>query len=199
MNSLNRISYNIAEIVGKPNDISVILRIQDLIIYYRALFLRRTIENHTHISSHFIQSLTEDMIPVDVSGIANLTNKLIYRTKNIIPKAIRLVNSELFTYVGGIDNTTPFYEINERALSLIQYDKFSSKMPRYFIRESYVYVFNTKPKQLRLKGVFEDPREISGFDADLLFPMSDDMTSLIINTIIKEEFKIDQSITEEIK
>jgi hypothetical protein len=199
MNSLNRISYNIAEIVGKPNDTSVILRIQDLIIYYRALFLRRTIENHTHISSHFIQSLTEEMIPVDTSGIANLTNKLIYRTKNIIPKAIRLVNNELFTYVGGVDNTTPFYEVNERTLSLIQYDKFSSKMPRYFIRENYIYVFNTQPKQLRLKGVFEDPREINGYDADALFPMSDDMTSLIINTIVKEEFRIDKSITEEVK
>lgn len=199
MNSLNRISYNIAEIAGKADDLSVILRIQDLIIYYRALFLRRTIEHHTHISSHFTQSLTEDMIPVDTSGVANLTNKIIHRTKNVIPKTIRLINNELFVYIGGVDNTSPFYEVNERVLSLIQYDKFSSKMPRYFIRDNYVYVFNTKPQKLRLRGVFEDPRSITGFDADDLFPMADDMTSLIINTIIKEEFNIDKSITEEIK
>ncbi len=199
MNSLNRISYNIAEIAGKPNDLSVILRIQDLIVYYRALFLRRTIEHHSHIASHFIQSLTEDMIPVDTSGVPNLTNKIIFRTKNIIPKTIRLINNELFTYIGGVDNMSPFFEVNERALSLIQYDKFSSKMPRYFIRENHVYVFNTKPDKLRLKGVFEDPRVIGNFNADELFPMSDDMTSLIINTIIKEEFGIDKSMTEEIK
>lgn len=199
MNSLNRISYNIAEIVGKPNDLSVILRIQDLIIYYRALFLRRTIVNNNHVSSHFKQHIISDMISVDISDIQGLTNKLIFRTKNIIPKAIRVVNGELYTYVGGVDGQAPFYEINDRALNLIPYDKFSSKLPRFFIRNSYIYVFNTSPNKIRITGVFEDPREISGFDVDALFPMSDDMTGLVINTIIKEEFKIDQSIQEELK
>lgn len=199
MNSLNRISYNIAEIVGKPNDLSVILRVQDLIIYYRALFLRRTIVNNNHVSSHFKQHIISDMISVDISDIQCLTNKLILRTKNIIPKAIRVVNGELYTYVGGVDGQAPFYEINDRALNLIPYDKFSSKLPRFFIRNSYIYVFNTSPNKIRITGVFEDPREISGFDADALFPMSDDMTGLVINTIIKEEFKIDQSIQEELK
>lgn len=199
MNSLNRISYNIAEIAGKPNDLSAILRIQDLIIYYRALFLRRTIVNNNHISSHFKQHIIADMLPVDISDIQGLTDKLIFRTKNIIPKAIRLVGGELYTYVGGVDGQAPFYEINERALSLISYDKFSNKLPRFFIRNSYLYVFNTSPNKIRITGVFEDPRTITGFDADALFPMADDMTSLIINTILKEEFKIDQSITEEIK
>jgi len=199
MNSLNRISYNIAEIAGKPNDLSAILRIQDLIIYYRSLFLRRTIVNNNHISSHFKQTLVEDMDLFDISDIPNATNNLISRTINIIPKTIRMVNGELFTYVGGIDNMSPFYEINERTLSLISYDKFSKKLPRFFIRNNYVYVFNTQPTQIKLIGVFEDPRVISGFDADSVFPMSDDMTSLIINTILKEEFKIDNSVTEELK
>lgn len=199
MNSLNRISYNIAEIVGKSNDLSVILRIQDLIIYYRALFLRRTIVNNNHISSHFKQHIIEDMLPVDISDVQGLTNKLIFRTKNSVPKAIRLVNNELYTYVGGIDEQTPFYEINERTLSLIPYDKFSNKLPRFFVRNNYIYVFNTSPNKIKIVGVFEDPRTISGFDSDSLFPMADDMTILIINTIIKEEFNIDSSITEEVK
>lgn len=199
MNSLNRISYNIAEIVGKSNDLSVILRIQDLIIYYRALFLRRTIVNNNHISSHFKQHIIEDMLPVDISDIQGLTNKLIFRTKNSVPKAIRLVNNELYTYVGGIDEQTPFYEINERTLSLISYNKFSNKLPRFFVRNNYIYVFNTSPNKIKIVGVFEDPRTISGFDSDSLFPMADDMTILIINTIIKEEFNIDSSITEEVK
>lgn len=186
MNSLNRISYNIAEIAGKQDDLSVILRIQDLIIYYRALFLRRTIESHSFISSHFIQTIIEDMIPVDVSGVNNLTNKLVYRTKNTIPKTIRLNNNELFTYVGGVDNYSPFYEANQRSISLIAYNKFSGKLPRYYIDGNYVYVTNTKPYHLKLKGVFEDPRVINNYNPDDLFPMSDDMTSLIINTIIKE-------------
>lgn len=199
MNSLNKISYNIAEVVGKQSDTSVILRIQDLITYYRALFLRRTMEAHSHVSSHFIQTLVENMIPVDMSGIPNLTNKIVFRTKNKIPKTIRLVNNELFVYVGGVDGTSPFYEVNSRVISLIAYNKFSNKLPRFYIDGDYVYVFNTNPQHLKLKGVFEDPRSINDYNPDDLFPMSDDMTSLVINTILKEEFSIDRSITEEVK
>lgn len=199
MNSLNRISYNIAEIVGKANDLSVVLRIQDLIINYRALFVRRTMSNHEKASSHFKQTISPiKMIPVDISETAYLTGNTIYRSTKKIPSTIRMESGESLLYVGSVDGLSPFNEINNRVVGLSNYNKFSNKLVKYYVND-YIYVLNSNPEYIKVIGVFEDPRVVEGFNPDGNFPMSDDMTALIIQTILKEEFRIDSSITEEIK
>lgn len=194
MDTLNTIAYNIAEAVDKAEDFSVVERIKKLIIYYRALFIRRSAEKNNFLSSHFKQSITVKTAKVkdyNHGGIA-------IRTTEEIPKTIRLKQNESFTYVGGIDGTVPFNETTARQAGLLKYDKFSGHLPRYYIKDNYVYIVNAFPENILIEGIFEDPTLVSGFTDDSEFPMSSDMTSLVITTILTTEFKIDQSKTDEL-
>lgn len=194
MDTLNNIAYNIAEAADKAEDFSVVERIKKLIIYYRALFIRRSVEKNNFLSSHFKQSITTKTTKVKDYNHGGTS----IRTLIEIPKTIRLKHNESFTYVGGIDGITPFNEITQRQSGLLKYDKFAGHLPRYYIKENYVYIVNTNPEYVLVEGIFEDPTAVSGFTDDSEFPMSSDMTSLVITTILTTEFKIDQSKTDEL-
>lgn len=202
MDTLPNIAYNIAEIVDKIDDSSVIERIKKLVHYYRALFIRRSSDKRDFIAQQFEQIIRGiEMIKVDSFEIEGYEseNKII-RSKNPIPSAIAIYNSELFTYVGGIDLKTPFNKVQLERRQFLQYDKFSYSMPRYFIKNNYLYILNTAPAKMSIIGVFEDPTEIETFDEENdLYPCSSDMLSLIINSILSSEFKIDQSTDKEIE
>lgn len=194
MDSLKNIAYNIAESVDKAHDISVIERIKKLIIYYRALFIRRTAERNNFLSSHFKQRFIADCIKLrDI-----YTDEEFVRTKIEVPTTIRLKESESFTYVGGINNTKPFTEITPRAADLIKFDKFSNNLVRFYYKDAYLWLVNAYPEKILIEGIFEDPTLVPGFEEDGNFPISDDMISLIITTIVTTEFKIDQSENNEI-
>jgi len=194
MDTLNNIAYNIAESVDKAHDYSVIERIKKLIIYYRALFIRRTAERNNFLSSHFKQNFISETVKLRDA----YTEEEYVRTKLEIPTTIRLKETESFTYVGGINKTTPYNEITPRAASLVKFDKFSNRMVRFYYHDNYLWILNSYPEKILIEGIFEDPTLIPGFDANGLFPISDDMISLIITTIVTTEFKIDQSQNNEI-
>jgi len=202
MDNLNNIVYNIAEIVDKVDDSSVIARIKKLVHYYRALFIRRSSDKRDFIAQQFEQIIRGiEMIKVDSFEIQGYKSEdRIIRSKNQIPSAVNISNSELITYVGGIDMKTPFNKVQLERWQFLQYDKFSYSMPRYFIKNNYLYVLNVAPLKMSIVGVFEDPTEVETFDEDNdLYPCSSDMLSLIINTILSNEFKIDRSTDKEIE
>ena len=195
MDTLNNIAYNIAEAVDKAEDISVIERIKKLIIYYRALFIRRSVEKNNFLSSHFKQHFSTPIIKEKDYNSGIIVN----RTKLVVPKTIRLKSNESFTYVGSIDGQTPYAEKTSRQIGLMKYDKFSGNIPAFHIKNDYLYIVNTAPLNIMVEGVFEDPTTVNGFTDTSEFPMSADMTSLVITTILTTEFKIDQSKTDELQ
>ena len=117
MDTLNNIAYNIAEAADKAEDFSVVERIKKLIIYYRALFIRRSVEKNNFLSSHFKQSITTKTAKVKDYNHGGTSIRTIIE----IPKTIRLKHNESFTYVGGIDGITPFNEITQRQSGLLKY------------------------------------------------------------------------------
>lgn len=160
MASLNDIAYSYAESVGKSDDIALVRRIKFAIKYYRALFIRQDFEKNP-LSRDLLQRFVDDLIKVDeVDSDCVIVGCTVLRTKNKIPKPVRLKGS-LFYRVGGIRLKDPAWkEVDLGELKYQQYNKFTSKAVFWYYINDYIYVITDKKfKYISITGVGLDPTE----------------------------------------
>jgi hypothetical protein len=122
-------------------------------------------------------------------------NCKVTKTVDIIPSPIRLKGlSSAYQYVGTIDNSKAFGYIDPNQLQYILADRF---MPNNQIFYSYIngkiYIFNSHPTKIRVKGIFNNPYDINTLNdcdgspeckGNLEIP--DDFVTLIKDFVYKE-------------
>jgi len=162
MATLNEIVYDIATKHGKYNIGSV--KFEDLcqvikrsVKEHYALYIRRDVERNGG-SDEFYQTLNVETIKVDKSEIECVpVGCAILRTKNKIPKAVRLKLPNIFKYVGNIDRTVTFTKTNLEELPFTMYNDYTANVPRYIYKDGYIYIFNAnKIKYIVVEGIFID-------------------------------------------
>lgn len=207
MASLNQIGERIAYALNDPLNYMLKENIKFSIRYWRAMLIRRDIAQNG-LSDEFLQRIYLDLIKVDKADACNfnLDCVKVLRTKNKIPKPIRLKTDVLFKFLGSVDGK-PFTYTEYEEIPYTCYNKFTSKSIRYTYINEYIYVFNnTLLKKIAIQTPFVDPYQANNicddttcFNDDSEFPCPEDMIQQIVSGILSGEFKMVNPPDEEVE
>lgn len=195
--TLNEIVYNIAELVNREQDIEFIEQLEKQVDYYRALLIRRTLENNKAIAPQFVQTIPcakmEPAMLGDCLGVAS--NCILYKSVSQIPGFIRLSFGSAIRYIGTINGNTPYDEIDYPSTRYMKYNKYTKRAAGYFIKDGYIYLYNAAPDFIRIEGIFENPSSLKSVlgckpieQQD--YPVTLDMVQQITQSILSLEGKI---------
>ena len=200
--TLNEIAYNVLNLVrggrSSNNDYISLDQIKFNIRYYRAMLIRRDFARNGMITRHLEQDLgCLNLIKVDASKCCNLPIECaVYRTEVKIPKTIRFNFEEAITHVGDVTGmgTIPF--VHSSAIQFLPYDKYTKNKMKAYMIEDYLYIYNAEGLGfINVRGVFENPEDVSSFDCDgsecyddnMDYPLPLDMVETITKGIMAGE------------
>lgn len=162
---------SIAGQFGKELDHVFKEQIKTNILIARAEIIRRESDKKGSISSNFINQINcLSTIEVDISECCGLNlNCNVTKSFIKIPYPIRLKNNgSSFSFVGTIDGKKSFTYINPEEIDYILSDRFAKNQIFYSYINKYIYVFNSHPKNIRIRSAFNNPYEIYSLnDCDL--------------------------------
>ena len=208
---LSKIIYTIQELRSKfsQSDDNPLSDRQVLFIlnYYRSYLIRQDMEKGRPLSPFIIQELTLDLEKVD-KGIGFVTKDMILRTSITIPKPIEGHMHDYITYVGRADFEDRWTQLDLQSLKSVSYTRHAGRFPRWFARESFIYVKYPPTctiKKVLVRGVFEEPEIVAklagkipaftGMEWD--YPISNNMLSTIIRMLEESEFKFTFAIPKD--
>lgn len=161
--TLNKLAYNLSELLGNPYDDVLIERLKFELINVRAKFIRRDLERNG-MSREFLQSLGEiELVCTDISDCTEvLSFDNVLKTKLQVQKPLRTKTTDTFFYVGTIDKKHPFQESSFDDLEYLKHNKFTGSITRYIYLNQRVYIINPPTKVfkwLNITSVFANPQD----------------------------------------
>jgi len=208
---LSKIIYTIQELRSKfsQSDDNPLSDRQVLFIlnYYRSFLIRQDMEKGRPLSPFIIQELTLDLEKVD-KGIGFVTGDKILRTKITIPKPIEGRMHDYLTYVGRADFEDRWTQLDLQSLKSVSYTRHAGRFPRWFARESFIYVKfppTCTIKKVLIRGVFEEPELVAKLAGKIApftgqewdYPISNNMLSTIIKMLEDSEFRFTFAIPKD--
>lgn len=228
--TLSESAYNILNILrggrSTNNEHLSVDQIKYIILYYRALILRRDLADAGARTQDLEQDLgLMELAIVDPSEgiLPDLAERgFLMKTARSIPEPLRLKERGGITAVLSADFRFAFPVIDYSAARWIRYGKYTGKMVRSFFFNNHVFLTSTQftqeverslmspttfipiteasvaasPFQVRVRGVFEDPREAytaatgEEWDDDVSpFPFPGDMEQRVVQSILSGEFR----------
>ena len=214
---LSKIIYTIQELRSKfsQSDDNPLSDRQVLFIlnYYRSFLIRQDMEKARPLSPFIIQELTLDLEKVDkvISPMdpAFKSGDKILRTTIEIPKPIEGYMRDYLTYVGRADFEDRWTQLDLQSLKSVSYTRHAGRFPRWFARESFIYVKfppTCTIKKVLIRGVFEEPELVAKLSGKILplitgqewdYPISNNMLSTIIRMLEESEFKFTFAIPKD--
>tara|TARA_R100000781_G_scaffold58751_1_gene37744 strand:- start:985 stop:1680 length:696 start_codon:yes stop_codon:yes gene_type:complete len=204
--TFNEIAYNILNLIrsGKSSqdDMISLDQIKFNILHYRAMFIRRDYARNGKTTRHLEQDLgCINLQTVDATRCCDgfQSGCVVAKTIMPIPRTVRLNFKEAITYVGAIDGMTSIQLIDPYMAKLASYAKYTGKNRKAFFIEDYLYILNPDSiGKINVRGVFEDPRDVAGFDCEGTscyddnseFPMPADMLQLITAGMVQGELQL---------
>ena len=205
--TLNEIAYNLLNLMrgGRSHhDEHISLdQVKFNIKHYRAMFIRRDFAKNGFTSRHIEQDLgCVDIERVDASKCCNLPSTcIVYRSIKPIPKTIRYNFEEAITYVGDITGTGTIPIVHSNMVQFLPYDKYTKDNYKAYMINDFLYIYNADGlSTVNVRGVFEDPEDVSEFDqcdgggcyddSKTDFPISMDMLALINTGILSTELQL---------
>jgi len=169
-----------------------------MVKYVRALLIRRDLDQNWHIHQDYSQDLgCLNLIKVDKAECCEIDLDCdILRTEVKLPKFLRLKNRLAITYVGSIDKQNAFDVILPQRAPYIKYSKYTSKVPRVYYLNGYIYVpDNHDLASINVRGILENPKDANGFlcgdepcyTTESEFPLPADMIQPLIELILSKE------------
>jgi hypothetical protein len=205
MPSLNEIVYDIKNIAygGVQSDDNPISDRQIAFwVNYESAVIRGQTINTGNIPDQFIQYLEcvelECVDEVECCEVSS-TEKILRSTQKL-PVTIQRRGKNTIISVSSVDKVTSFSETTEYRRRVNKYNKYTGSKPRWFIKNDYLYVINTKMLEyVTVGGVFEDPTEAANFlncagdtcfTWDSKYPITMQMTKIIVDTILNNRMQI---------
>ena len=200
--TLNEIAYNILNLVrggrSSNNDYISTGQIKFNVKYYRAMLIRRDFARNGMVTRHLEQDLgCLELQKVDASKCCNLpTECAVYRTVKKIPRTVRFNFKDAVTYVGAIDGKGNIPLVESHTVQWLPFEKYTKNKMKAYMIEDYLYVYNADGlKYINVRGVFEDPEDVTMFDCDgsdcyddnSEFPIPMDMLQTITQGIMSGE------------
>lgn len=164
MSTLNEVSYNILNTLSAnrttETDYLSVEQIAFAVLYYRALLIRRYVNNNRAIYP-FQQ---------DIGELTLTDNGAFFESDNELPNLVRLQgrkNAIQVTFNDGTDDiAVPV--VSENEIKWIKHSKFTPNEKRAFMRNNKLYVYDEDDTSsditVRVRGVFEDPLEAHNYN-----------------------------------
>jgi len=207
MASLNQIAERIAYEKKDPFNVMLKENIKLSVNFWRATLIRRDVQANG-LSEAFLQKYEVELVKVDKADSCNfnLDCVKVLRSKNPIPKAVRLKNDVIYKFVGSVDGK-PWAQVEYEEVPYTCYNKFTPKDVRFAIINDYLYVFNnTKLKWARLQHIVEYPNLINTsctnstcFTDDSEYPCPADLLHSIVTGIMSGEFRMINPVDTEVQ
>lgn len=221
MASIAMLVSEMAHSLKQPNNTALRENIKALIIHTRNEVIRRSYENHGYVDKFLTQRFKVTLTDVydgEVTlpeGLIDIDIPKIKRSKQKVPRPVRLVNNLPFDRVSsvGFDTSREFPFIKETTARFRQYLPGMKGMPCYDYINGYIYIFPTKCSNVFLDAIiiesaFEHPnlieKENNDVDSmDLLLDenewlLSEDMIGQIKEIIYKRDLLSTPRETDEI-
>jgi hypothetical protein len=171
-----------------------------IVNYYRAKLCDQQLSKGKTLSNYFYQTIQD----VEFEHFKTAIGECILRSKKEIPQVISSDFKDMFTYVGPMDGSKKFDEVNFNDLQTLAYSKYSSKYPKFCIKDRFMYIYlppTLNLNKLMVRGVFESPEKVDSFTAfrgfNFEYPISGKMLDTIYKMIIDSEFKLGITIPQD--
>tara|TARA_A100001011_G_scaffold109367_1_gene115912 strand:- start:2461 stop:3156 length:696 start_codon:yes stop_codon:yes gene_type:complete len=169
---IKEIVYDIKNIMrgGAQSDDELISdrQIEFQINSLRSQYIRQDINKRRSISDNIkqlIHSLDVETVSGTTCGLDH--NLKIVRSKKKIPNAVETAHMDLITAIGPTGILSPnFHFISYNRAPYVGLNKYTKRMTFAFLLDSFVYVLGPQSELLdhvKVEGVWQDPREISGY------------------------------------
>lgn len=203
--TLDEIAYNILNLVrggrSSNNEHISLDQIKFNIKYWRAMFIRRDFQRNGNITRHLEQDLKcMKLVKVDASKCCGLpVDCPVYRTELKVPRTVRFNYQDGITHVSDITGLGTIPMVMPHEVQWIVHDQYTANKRKAYMIEDYLYIYNADGMGLvNVRGVFEDPEDLSTFDCDGSdcyddtkdFPMPMDMTEAITKGIMSGELQM---------
>jgi hypothetical protein len=166
-------------------------QLENWIHQYRAKLLKQDLDKGKYLNPDYIQEYQdEDGNPLSI--VPNEQElRTVYRTSVQIPKTIDLNYKSGIIYLGDV-NGNRIQLVPEARVNFQQYKKITSNSTIAYLKDRYVYLYNHNGLQyIRLRGVFEIPTEIPGYDLDEdKYPIPVNLLPTLKEMILKNELGI---------
>ena len=210
MASIAMLVSEFAHSVGQPNNKSLRENIKLLIFHTRNEIIRRSYENHSYVDRGLVQRFKVNLIDVNdgeielPEGVNDIGVDIIKRTKQKVPKPVRLTNNLPFDRVSSVGYRTSreFPFIKETSARFRSSVPGLCGMPCYDYINGYIYIFPNDNNyfnlgQIVIESAFERPteiqlanKEVDGMDVMMdenEFLLSEDMIGQIKDIIYKRD------------
>lgn len=171
----------------------------------RAFFISQLFSAGKAIPDALVQHLEcvemECLDPAECCEIQTCDRVL--RSTQKIPQTIHRNDRDSILTVSTPDHRMGFTKTSYFRQRTNQYNKYTGKKPRYFIKNNYLYVTNTTELEyVALSGIFDDPTEallFSNCDGtpcwtwDDEYPITNRLSTIISGKILKERLGISLS------
>ena len=177
--TLQRITYScIRQVKPRLSDDSLLSDkwVKDQIVAVRNILIRETYNSRATMDQFYQEIQYPSIQSVDSVSIGGLTfhldDKKWYVT---IPSTVADIGWTDLKFVGDWDYTRSYNRLTFDAFRLIDYDRYTSTDPCYTYVESSLKLRNIYGvENITVIGIFEDPRNIEGFnDKTSIFPLPD--------------------------
>jgi hypothetical protein len=187
-----------------------------IIGYYRALLLRREVEQGRKVKGNWIQNLGQvDFIKADKNECCDIEDCII-RTKLQIPSPVEVYENDLITYVGTTDGRTSFQRTTFNKVIWDSYAKYSGKLPKWYIQNNYIYIVNPPSSVFsigNIQGVFGDPVKAEEFrtcdctpdsgdcmqtmNFDFEYPLPENLLDSLYKMMVDAEIKLSMILPQD--
>ena len=200
--TLDEIAYNVLNLVrggrSSNNDYISLDQIKFNIRYYRAMLIRRDFARNGMITRHLEQDLgCLSLIKVDASKCCDLpTECAVYRTERQLPRTVRFNFRDAITHVSDVTGTGTIPLVESHTVQWLPYDKYTKDKYKAYMIEDFMYIYNAEGLGfINVRGVFENPEDVSSFDCDgsecyddnMDYPLPLDMVETITKGIMAGE------------
>lgn len=212
MASINQFVSEVAHSLGQPNNEALRANIRSIIMHEYAEAVRRTYENHGFVDSNLQQKFVvelEDIFDGSYNYIPDsISTSKIKRTKNRIPKPVRLINNLPFTSVTtrGYKSPVSIPFVRESRGQFYKQVPGMCNMLAYDYINDYIYILPASPgtilnmiDKIAIEAAFEVPYEIDKiikagdpdydtFDPENEYMLSEDMIGSIKDRMNSRNF-----------
>ena len=163
MNQIDAITYKVAEILDRRNDLGYIIELRDTLWNIRATYLRNDFNKNMLYRPESIQDLGCIKL-IDVpKGECNIPKDCnMKRTEFPIPTPIDTKYLNQFMYIGAADGSPDYQPTTEFENENACYEPFPALYPTYFRKNGFIYVVNGK-NSINIRTMFIHPQEAAEF------------------------------------
>lgn len=196
LNTLNTIIDDIILTLrnGRISESEAVSRIQieQWIHQYRAMLIKQDIDKGRDINYDYMQEIRE--IPLVIvkyskSGVPGEGNNILASSVKI-PKTVDLHFKSGITSISDLAGNEIQLMSEKRSL-MQKYRKYTFYNYSAFMKSGILYVNGPGDiSHVNIRGVFENPYEISGYSPDDVYPIPSNMIPVLRELIFSKEFKL---------